>query len=188
MLELTSASASVKQKAVPVMALVIFSVFTFMVSVGFFLYLLVTSSSSSNKPEFITYNKDQVIVAINLQRKIFNLPPLITNDKLSLAADNKAKDLSKNQYFSHIDPITNKKWSDFIVDSNYNYEVAGENLANGFYDTNSMIKAWMNSPTHRENVLNSSVDETGIGISTGTLQGTPTIFVVQMFGKLDTES
>jgi uncharacterized protein YkwD len=46
-----------------------------------------------------------------------------------------------------------------------------------------MVKAWMDSPTHKENILNDAVDETAIGIAYGELDGAPTIFVVQEFGK-----
>lgn len=166
-----------------VVALITLSVVTFVVSLGFFLYLLVGYNTSKNNPGAVTYGKDQIIVAVNLQRKIHNLQPLIFNEKLAQASNQKATDLSKNSYFSHTNPLNNKKWSDFITESSYDYLVAGENLANGFYDANSMVKAWMESPSHRENILNSDVDETAIGISAGNLNETPTIFVVQLFGK-----
>lgn len=163
--------------------LIILSITTFVMSLGFFVYFLSTTVNLGKKTVSLTYNSDQVIVAVNKQRQKENLKPLITNTKLTQAANKKAENLAQNQYFSHINPVTKKTWSDFINESNYNYLIAGENLANGFYDTNNMVTAWMNSPSHRQNILNENVEETGIGISFGKLQSTPTIFVVQMFGK-----
>ena len=97
-------------------------------------------------------------------------------------------DMVENAYFSHISPIDGRKWSDFIKESEYDYEIAGENLANGFNDVETMVVSWMNSPSHRENIVNQKVNETGVGIAQGTLDGFPTTFVVQMFGKQFTQA
>jgi uncharacterized protein YkwD len=148
-----------------------------------FLYFLVSTGQSSHQVQANSYTKEQIINAINIQREQNNLSKLTPNDKLNISAQAKADDMKNRKYFSHIYAEDGTKWSDFIEKSGYNYSVAGENLANGFYNLEPMIEAWMNSPTHRENVLNPKVDETGVGISFGELNGNPTIFVVQVFGK-----
>jgi hypothetical protein len=45
-----------------------------------------------------------------------------------------------------------------------------------------MEEAWMNSASHRANILNSAYEEIGIGIAQGSFQGKAATFVVQMFG------
>ena len=60
--------------------------------------------------------------------------------------------------------------------------MAGENLAKDFYDTEGLLKAWMNSPTHRENIINPKYQEIGIGVVNGILGGVKTTLVVQHFG------
>lgn len=165
--------------------LVVATGLAFTCSLGVFVYFISSNNFTSDTAEASTYNEDQVIVAVNKRRIDNGLPQLIVNEKLSKAAYAKAKHMHDNEYFSHIDPKSGKKWSDFIKDQDYDYVVAGENLANGFYDVQTMVQAWIDSPTHRENIMNTSVDETGIGISYGKLDGNPTIFVVQMFGKLE---
>ncbi len=152
-------------------------------SVAFLVFLVLLSQNSTQEAHAEGYNSDQIIIAVNLQRQEQGLPPLITNDKLTKAAEAKAKDMADKSYFSHISPIDGKKWSDFIKESGYKYDVAGENLANGFDTTDTMVTAWIDSPSHRENILNPSVDETGLAISYGKLKKNPTIFVVQVFGK-----
>jgi uncharacterized protein YkwD len=154
-------------------------------SMGIFLYLLIGVSRTGEDVQASSYNAEQVITAINKERTKQGLNPLYTNEKLTLAAENKAKDMKERNYFSHIYQGDNTKWSDFIKNANYDYLIAGENLANGFYSVELMVKAWMDSPTHRENILNPKFEDTGVGISFGELNGNPTIFVVQTFGKLE---
>jgi len=43
-------------------------------------------------------------------------------------------------------------------------------------------KAWLNSPTHRSNIMNNKFTEIGIATAVGTYKGRKTTFVVQMFG------
>ena len=133
-----------------------------------FSYLLFQSSQSKNLALASSYNSDQVIVAVNKERIKKSLKPLLVNSILNKAAENKAKDMVGKSYFSHISP-SGKKWSAFIRDVGYNYAEAGENLANGYDTVGEMVAAWMNSPTHRENILNSQVIETGVGVEYGKL-------------------
>lgn len=49
-------------------------------------------------------------------------------------------------------------------------------------DPDSVVKAWMNSPTHRENLLSSRYQDIGIAVIDGSLGGRETTLVVQMFG------
>jgi uncharacterized protein YkwD len=153
-----------------VISLVIFSIF---------IYQTNTVSTSTQK-DFFSF--EQLNIIINKERLLTDLPPLRLNSKLNIAANNKAQDMSNQHYFSHISPVDGKKWSDFIKESQYNYDEAGENLANGFDNPTEMVTAWMKSPSHKENILNKDVDETGIGYAYGKLGGVPTIFVVQVFG------
>ena len=88
----------------------------------------------------------------------------------------------KNQYFNHISPSNKTPW-DFIKAANYTYVYAGENLAIGYDDSTELHNAWMNSPSHRENIMNPNFREIGIAKVSGTYEGASTIIVVQMFGS-----
>jgi uncharacterized protein YkwD len=165
--------------------LIYISVFTCLISILVFGYFLFQSSKVQNEALASSYSAEQVVLAVNQQRIKNQLSALTLNTKLSKSAQAKADDMSAKSYFSHKSP-SDKKWSDFIKEVNYDYIIAGENLANGFDTVPKMVDAWMNSPSHRENILNKEVLETGIGISYGKLDNKPTIFVAQHFGKLDT--
>lgn len=117
----------------------------------------------------------------NKNRKENNLLPLSENPKLYDASLLKAKDMLGNQYFAHESPAGLTPWH-FLEMVNYEYTYAGENLAINHTDNDQTETAWMNSPLHRKNILDSNFEEIGISAYTGDYNGKNTIFVVQMFG------
>lgn len=124
----------------------------------------------------------KLIQLTNSQRQKYNLPILNYNDKLSQAAQKKAEDMFKNNYWAHYGPSGIAPW-DFIMDSGYQYEYAGENLAKNFLFSQGVVDAWMDSPTHRANVLRKEYSDVGFAIVNGVLNDEETTLVVQMFGK-----
>ncbi len=123
---------------------------------------------------------EEVIEKTNQERLNYGLKPLRANPQLSAAALAKAQDMLDQQYWAHTSPSGKKPW-DFIKSANYNYKIAGENLARDFSRTTDMIQAWMASPTHQANILNAQYEEIGIAIVHGRLEGFDTALVVQMF-------
>ncbi len=117
----------------------------------------------------------------NNERQQNGIPPVKMNDELSAAARAKAEDMFANQYWAHTSPTGRDPWS-FIIAAGYNYLYAGENLARDFADSRSVVTAWMNSPSHRENVLNARYQEMGLAIVNGKYDNYETTLVVQMFG------
>ncbi len=152
-------------------------------SICVFVFLLTQSSQGYAQALELEYNADQIIIKVNQERVAYNLPPLAKSDILSEAAVHKTQHMVQNHYFSHVSPVDGKKWSDFIQEADYNYIEAGENLANGYTNVEEMVQAWMDSPTHRANVLAQGYTETGVSLNKGTLNGHETIFVAQVFGR-----
>ena len=122
-----------------------------------------------------------VIQLTNASRLQFAEQPLAENQMLDAAAQAKAEDMIKNQYFAHVSPNGKQAW-DFIRGAGYSYIIAGENLAINFYSSEGLDQAWMSSPGHRANILNKDYEDIGIGIAQGNYYGQAAIFVVQMFG------
>ena len=106
---------------------------------------------------------------------------LVENSSLKLAAQAKANDMAQRGYFSHQGPDGKQPWV-WMHEAGYDYAYAGENLAAHFYDSSDVVRAWLNSPSHRENVLRANYKEIGIGIAHGKHEGVDTVFVVQFFG------
>jgi uncharacterized protein YkwD len=122
-----------------------------------------------------------VVELTNVDRAKNELLSLNVNPVLERAAQLKAEDMAAKGYFAHNSPEGLTPWHWFKT-AGYNFVYAGENLAVRFYDSVDVVRAWMDSPGHRANILNSKFTEIGIGIAEGTFEGRPTVFVVQMFG------
>lgn len=124
----------------------------------------------------------QVIAGTNIERQKRGLAPLYENQTLSQAATAKAQNMFEENYWAHFSPSGKDPWG-FILKSGYKFSYAGENLARNFYNTDEVVSAWMNSPSHRDNILNPNYQDIGIAVVDGVLNGQKTTLVVQMFGK-----
>ncbi len=125
---------------------------------------------------------EKLLTITNEDRVKNNLAPLIINSQLTEAAQKKAAHMFQNNYWSHFAPDGTSPW-DFIKQSGYSYEFAGENLAKNFLFSQNVVDAWMDSPTHRANLLNKEYKEVGFAVVNGMLNGENTTLVVQMFGS-----
>ncbi|HTY39647.1 MAG TPA: CAP domain-containing protein [Candidatus Paceibacterota bacterium] len=118
----------------------------------------------------------------NASRVDANLAPLATSPILEKAAALKANDMAEKGYFAHTSPDGTTPW-DWFKQAGYKYEYAGENLAVNFTDSEDTVRAWLNSPSHRANIMNGHFTEIGIGTASGKYQGHDTVFIVQLFGR-----
>lgn len=122
-----------------------------------------------------------VVELTNEERADESLKPLRRSATLDTAARMKAQHMAKNEYFSHYAPDGTSPWY-WFDQSGYKYVHAGENLAIHFTDSSEVVDAWMDSPTHRANIVNGNFTEIGVGTAKGTYQGYDTVYVVQLFG------
>jgi hypothetical protein len=106
---------------------------------------------------------------------------LTVSPVLTAAAQAKADDMAAKSYFAHVSPDGHNSWY-WFSQAGYKFIYAGENLAVDFSDSTDVERAWMNSPTHRRNLLDGNFTQIGIAVAQGTFEGRSTTFVVQMFG------
>jgi hypothetical protein len=143
-------------------------------------YALFICSFSGN-PFYADITKTALVDLANAERAKQNLPALTQNPTLDQAAYLKAQDMAQKGYFNHISPSGTNPWH-WFSQAGYNYKYAGENLAIGFLDSGEVSNAWMNSPTHKANIVNSKYKEIGIAVLKTSFQGNPATIVVQLFG------
>ncbi len=136
------------------------------------------------KPGVLGYSSlivpEMIVTLTNQERETQGLEPLKLNSTLSESATRKAGDMFAFNYWSHTSPSGRTPW-DFFKEVNYEYRIAGENLAKDFYNNESVVRAWMKSPSHKENILNTKYKEIGIAVVNGTINGMQTTLVVQHF-------
>lgn len=122
------------------------------------------------------------IVNLTNQKRLENgLNSLQINPILNEAAQRKAADMFAFNYWAHTSPSGRDPWS-FFQEAGYKYVYAGENLARDFMTSPAVVEAWMNSSSHKENLLNGKYKEIGVAVVNGTLNGVETTLVVQSFG------
>jgi hypothetical protein len=131
---------------------------------------------------FAEVTSTSLLELVNESRDESGLAPLTLNDQLNLAAYQKAQDMINNQYFAHHSPAGITPWH-WFGQAGYRYQYAGENLAIHFFDSAKVHQAWMDSPTHRANILGSSYREMGLAVVQGEMEGQQTTIVVQLFGS-----
>ncbi|MEX0931870.1 MAG: CAP domain-containing protein [Candidatus Paceibacterota bacterium] len=157
-------------------------VFLLVIIVAFFGVAQLLEENLKNVESGLAAVVSSVLVDLtNFDRAQEGLHGLAFNQKLKEAAQLKANDMAVNGYFAHNSPsgVTPWFWLDKV---GYEFAYAGENLAVFFGDSEDVARAWMDSPTHRANILSSNFSEIGIATAEGYYQGHQTIFVVQMFG------
>lgn len=125
-----------------------------------------------------------VVNYANEDRSQNQAPVLTENLVLAQAAQLKAEDMAKRSYFSHEGPNGEAPWI-WLEKVGYNYVYAGENLAINFYDSSDVNKAWMNSPKHRDNLLDKKFTDIGVGVAIGQFEGRDSVFIVQFFGSTE---
>lgn len=159
--------------------LLIFALFLFL---GQFFFPLIKANFSSVLGVSTDISAQTLLFLTNQSRQEQKLTPLTLNKQLSSAASRKAQDMFAKNYWAHNAPDGATPWL-FLKESEYDYVYAGENLARGFTKSDEIVEAWMESQTHRDNLLSQNYEEVGFATVPGTLLGEETTLVVAMFGS-----
>jgi uncharacterized protein YkwD len=108
---------------------------------------------------------DEVVKAHNRLRAERKLPRLAVSSKLTAAAQRHAKDMAAHEKMVHkgsdgSSPIIRIKAEGYL------YRRAGENIAAGRFNTERLMKGWVDSPHHKQNILG-SFSQIGVACATG---------------------
>lgn len=104
----------------------------------------------------------QVVSLVNQERAKSGLKPLTALDSINRVAAAKAADMRTNGYFSHTSPTYGSPF-DMMKSFGVTYKAAGENIAMGQRTPQEVMKAWMESPGHRSNILSANFTHIGVG-------------------------
>ncbi len=152
-----------------VTAILVIKIFTILISIDLPSNIFFADITKSTLESFVNQTRESV-----------GLKPLVTNDKLTQAAQLKAQNMVQNNYFDHVSPTGIKPWF-WFSQAGYKFNYAGENLAVGFYDSLEVYNAWLNSPSHKANIINPHYTDVGTAVVSG-FEGNA-IIVVQEFGS-----
>ena len=108
--------------------------------------------------------RDKVVELVNAERAAIGVNPLTADEKLFEIAQFRCDDMAENNYFSHISPDygdIQSVFERFGVD----YYVIGENIGIGHTTPEMVVRAWMESPGHKANILDYEYEYIGVGFA-----------------------
>lgn len=109
-----------------------------------------------------TQFEDEVLDLVNIEREQYQLAPLTMDEDVRQVARLKSKDMCTKHYFDHTSPTYGTPF-EMLKSFKITYHAAAENIAQGQRTPEAVVKAWMNSPGHRANILNASYTKLGVG-------------------------
>ncbi len=136
-----------------------------------------------------------VLCLINRKRAENGESPLEISPKLQQAAEGHCEELIADDYFAHVSPsgetpVDRIRDTGYIPNTSDGY-VIGENLAWGTYQLSTpqaIVAAWIASPGHLANILETQYTETGIGVIAAVPsslgEGAPGATYAQEFGVI----
>ncbi|GHF27439.1 hypothetical protein GCM10010218_05500 [Streptomyces mashuensis] len=108
--------------------------------------------------------RQKITDLVNKERHEAGCAPVRLNDQLNLAAQRHSDDMANRHFFSHTNPDgpgPGKR----ITAAGYRWTAYGENIAYGQPTAADVMNDWMHSDGHRENILDCSFTEIGVGIN-----------------------
>lgn len=112
--------------------------------------------------ENVSAIEQAVLDLTNAERQKAGLKPLQIDKNLMNSARQKSTDMATNNYFSHTSPTYGSPF-DQMKANGVSYRAAAENIAMGQRSAEEVVKAWMESPGHRQNILTPNFTHIGIG-------------------------
>src|SRR5665213_688323 len=128
--------------------------------VGIFLYTATIAGPALKSAQLAAVISATLVDLTNQDRETNQLNGLTISPLLVEAAQAKANDMAANGYFAHISPSGLNSWY-WFKQAGYDFSYAGENLAVDFTDSGDVNQAWLNSPEHRANILDSHFTQIG---------------------------
>lgn len=124
------------------------------------------ASDEHSAQQTLPLTPDNIFLLVNGERRKAGVTELTLNESLVRSAETKARDMNTRQYFGHVDP-DGKQGYTYVFDYNPSLcSYASENIAyqNVSPSADIVVKGWMNSPSHRQAILDPSYSYTGIAI------------------------
>lgn len=107
---------------------------------------------------------------VNAERGNIGLPALEWCPLVAVAARLHSQDMASRDFYDHVSPEGDEVW-DRVTAQGYTYSSVGENIAVGYESVREVMKGWMNSKGHRENILEEGYTHFGYGRAVGTYKG-----------------
>jgi uncharacterized protein YkwD len=119
-------------------------------------------------------NEKRVLALHNVARTGRGLKPLCADPGLTRAARSHSREMIEKGYFSH-SSYSGESVGERLSRFGYHQSIYAENIAGGsgtFGSSDSTFRRWMNSLSHKGNILDQRFRPVGVGTYTGRYKGT----------------
>ncbi|MFC8921060.1 CAP domain-containing protein [Cellulosimicrobium sp. NPDC057127] len=131
------------------------------------------SPTEAPTPSGLSAEVAAVIELTNAERAAAGCAPLVVDARLTAAAQLHSEDMLAQGYFDHTSLDGRSPWDRAEAQGYAN--PSGENIAKGQRTAEEVVRAWMDSPGHRANILSCDSTEIGVGSAGGVW--------TQLFGR-----
>lgn len=132
----------------------------------------------SQRPKGIEEARAEILDLVNATRANRGLDALRMHPALERSAQAYAEQMAREGFFGHVDPKGAGLQARIDAVGYYDQSFSddcqcvkgftlGENLARGQRSADEVVRAWMDSPSHRDAILGEDFTDLGIGISSG---------------------
>ncbi len=130
-------------------------------------FLLAVSFAIGEDDRFDMSRDERTLLdLLNKEREKEKLPPLRPQGLLFKAARGHSANMAKQEKLEHV--LDGKTPGQRVLAAGYDYGKVSENIAVSDSEKaplTMIVKSWMESKTHRDNLLSDKVTETGLGIA-----------------------
>jgi uncharacterized protein YkwD len=110
---------------------------------------------------------NQLLNLINAERRKVGALPLRINSKLTQAALGQSQDMATHNFFSHTGS-NGSQLSARISGTGYRWSAVAENIAAGQSTPSQVFQSWLNSPPHKQSMLDPKYKEVGFGYASNS--------------------
>jgi uncharacterized protein YkwD len=136
----------------------------------FFGLIFLASVSFSDDAKNLSNVKDpeirELVRLVNAKRRSIGCQELKWDNRVAAVAQAHSRDMVSRNFFSHTNP-DGKDPFDRLRDANLRFSAAAENIATGQATGGEVYRTWLQSPGHRENMLDCRYTHHGIGKADG---------------------
>lgn len=126
----------------------------------------IEATTNSAEAETPPPTPEELLRLVNDERAKVGVAPLVIDENVQKAAQLKADDFASRDYYSHA-----IKGSEYILTPEMDSLIStmcttgNENINNNIQTSAQAVSSWINSPSHKETMLNAKYSKTGFGVS-----------------------
>lgn len=123
--------------------------------------------SEPTDAEILAAIEQEIFELINVERVNAGVSALFLDNAIRVVSRAHSEDMAANNYLNHINAAGDGP-GERLMDAHLIFTYFGENIAYmyGFgYPAAAVVKGWMNSPSHRDNILFPYYTHTGVGVA-----------------------